>query len=161
MSLRIAKNEDIERVVEIYNSAIPWRLSTADTSPVSIESKRAWFDSHSECRPLYVYELEGNVIAWASIRDYKERPAYHATVELSIYIDHSHIGKGLGSEILPECISRCREFGVKNIIANIYTHNEASVRLCKKFGFEQWGELPEVCEMDGKMYSVSIFGLKL
>ncbi len=161
MSLRIAKEGDIERVVEIYNSAIPWRLSTADTLAVTIESKRGWFDSHSECRPLYVYESEGNVIAWASIRDYHERPAYHATVELSIYIDHSETGKGLGSEILPECIRRCRGFGVKNIVASIYTHNEASIKLFKKFGFEQWGELPEVCEMDGKLYSVSFLGLKL
>ena len=82
-------------------------------------------------------------------------------MELSIYIDHSEIGKGLGSKILPECISRCRGFGVKNFVANVYTHNEASMKLFKKFGFEQWGELPEVCEMDGKMYSVSILGLKL
>jgi L-amino acid N-acyltransferase YncA len=35
------------------------------------------------------------------------------------------------------------------------------VRLLKSFGFESWGRLPDVAEMDGKEYSLSIFGKRV
>ena len=46
-------------------------------------------------------------------------------------------------------------------IARIFSHNEASLKLFANFGFKQWGELPEVCVMDGQACNVSILGLKV
>jgi phosphinothricin acetyltransferase len=162
MNKRSATEHDIDRVVQIYNSSVQWRLSTADTSPVSVESKTDWFNSHSECRPLFVYESDdGNIIGWASIQNFNDRPAYVNTVEISIYIDHDHIGKGIGSEILADSIESLRKIRIKTVIANVCSHNSASIKLFKNFDFIQWGELPDVCEMDGKFYSVSVLGLRL
>jgi L-amino acid N-acyltransferase YncA len=31
----------------------------------------------------------------------------------------------------------------------------------RNFGFEEWGSLPDVVEMDGASYTVSILGLRL
>ena len=41
--IRNAVDGDLERIVEIYNAAIPGRLATADTAPVSVEARRGWF----------------------------------------------------------------------------------------------------------------------
>tara|TARA_B100000315_G_scaffold259824_1_gene317503 strand:- start:9400 stop:9585 length:186 start_codon:yes stop_codon:yes gene_type:complete len=51
--------------------------------------------------------------------------------------------------------------GIRIVIARIYSHNVASLKLFRNHGFELWGELPDVCEMDDRLYSVSIFGLKI
>lgn len=161
MALRISNRADLARIVEIYNSSIEWRLSTADTSPVSIQSKKGWFNSHSKKRPLFVYEEGSKMLAWASILPFNERPAYKNTVELSIYIDHDHIGKGLGAKILAQLIELLPSLNIKTVIANIYSHNEASLRLFSSYGFKEWGELLNVCEMDGKKYNVSILGLEV
>ena len=161
MNIRQAGIEDLERVVEIYNSSIEWRLSTADTSPVSVESRKDWLLSHTESRPLLLCVNSEHIYGWISIEGYKDRPAYKNTVELTIYVDHIHLGKGIGTQMLSNAVTLLPSLGVKSAIANIYSHNEASIRLFRNFGFKQWGELPEVCEMDGRNYSVSIFGLKI
>ncbi len=90
MELHNAQDKDFGRVVEMYNMSIPSRLSTADTTLATVESKREWLESHSERRPLYVVKLQNKIVGWASFQSFYGRPAYSATVELSIYIDPAH-----------------------------------------------------------------------
>jgi phosphinothricin acetyltransferase len=52
--MRKANENDLERIVAIYNSTIASRRSTADTVPVTVESRREWFLEHDEKRPLLV-----------------------------------------------------------------------------------------------------------
>ncbi len=159
--LRKAVEQDLPRIVEIYNSTVATRTSTADTSPVTVESKRAWFQEHDESRPLFVYELENKIVGWASFQQFYGRPAYHLTAELSIYLDAEFRAQGLGQTILSECIALCPSLGIINLVGFVFSHNLASLKLLNKFGFQKWGELVEVAEMDGKHYSLSILGLKL
>ncbi|HKG69108.1 MAG TPA: hypothetical protein VKA92_09585, partial [Segetibacter sp.] len=53
--------QDLPKIVEIYNSTVASRMVTADTEPVSVESKRNWFKAHSpDKRPLWVIKDESN-----------------------------------------------------------------------------------------------------
>ena len=45
--MRIAKASDLTQIVAIYNSTIASRMATADTVPVTVESKRDWFNQHT------------------------------------------------------------------------------------------------------------------
>ena len=58
-------------------------------------------------------------------------------------------------------LKRAPELGVKNIVALIFSSNAISLNLFAKFGFARWGELPEVCDMSGKLESLTILGKKL
>ncbi len=54
MTIRDATEADLPAIVEIYNAAIPSRRATADTEPVSIESRSGWFrEHHPDHRPLW------------------------------------------------------------------------------------------------------------
>ncbi len=161
MELDNVQENDFGRVVEIYNMSIPSRLSTADTTLATVESKREWLESHSERRPLYVVKLQNVIVDWASFQSFYGRPAYSATVELSIYIDPAHQNRGVGSAVLRECIEKASNLGITNILGFVFAHNISSIKLLKKHGFVQWGYLPEVAEMDGKLYSLTIQGLKV
>jgi L-amino acid N-acyltransferase YncA len=67
MHLRDATTENLPAIVEISNSTIPTRVSTADTEPVSVESRSAWFGEHEPSRrPIWVIEDEGEVVGWLS-----------------------------------------------------------------------------------------------
>ena len=48
-----AEQTDLAAIVEIYNSTISSRQSTADLLPVSVADRQAWFDSNGENRPIY------------------------------------------------------------------------------------------------------------
>lgn len=160
--MRNASIWDLERIVEIYNSTVAARSSTADTVPVSVQSKVEWFQSHTPgVRPLLVHEEEGEVAAWMSFEPFYGRPAYQKTAEISIYVGESHRGKGLGRKLVQEALDMTQSLGINALVAFIFSHNEPSLRLFRSFGFEEWGMLPDVAEMDGKKYSLSILGKHL
>ena len=53
--------DDLPAIVAIFNAAIPTGV-TAETAPISVESRRAWFEEHSPERyPLWVEERDGEV----------------------------------------------------------------------------------------------------
>jgi len=157
-----AAAQDLPKIVEIYNSTVATRVSTADTEPVSVESKRAWFEAHVPGkRPILVERVDGEVAAWVSFESFYGRPAYDHTAEISIYIAPTFRRRGLGRKLLKEALDMTPELGVKTVLGYIFSHNEGSIRLFRSFGFEEWGRLTDIATMDGKEYSVSIVGRRV
>ena len=163
LKYRNAIAEDLTKIIEIYNSTIPSRMVTADTDPVSVESRQNWFKEHSSTkRPLWVIEdINNQIIGWVSFQSFYGRPAYDATVEISIYLHERQRGKGLGKEILQYCIDNSPNFGVKTLVGFIFSHNEPSLRLFRHFGFEDWGTLPNIAVLDGQERGLKILGKRI
>jgi phosphinothricin acetyltransferase len=163
MILRDAQIADLPAIIDIYNSTIPGRMVTADTEPVTVESRLKWFGDHVPGkRPLLVaQEEQGIVLGWVSLKDFYGRPAYQCTAEVSIYLKPDVRGKGIGTFLLHTVLELVPSYGVRNLIGFIFAHNEPSLRLFRKGGFEQWGYLKEVAILDDIPRSVVIMGKKL
>lgn len=163
LKYRDATQNDLTRIVEIYNSTIPSRMVTADTEPVSVASRQKWFEEHiPNKRPLWVVEDSSNqLVGWVSFQSFYGRPAYDATVELSIYLDERQRGKGLGKEILHYCIDHASKLGIKTLLGFIFAHNEPSIKLFRHFGFEDWATLPNIATLDGQERSLKILGKRI
>ncbi len=159
---RNAVIDDLKKIVAIYNSTIPSRMVTADTEPVSVESRISWFHEHNiNTRPLWVVEDENKqIIGWVSFQYFYGRPAYAATAEISIYLDPSQRGKGLGKEILQYSIEKAKDFKIKTLLGFIFAHNEPSLKLFTQLGFEEWAMLPDIAVLDGVERSLIILGRK-
>ncbi len=162
LTFRHATQQDLPTIVAIYNSVIPGRMVTADTEPVSVESKLTWFNNHNpQKRPLYIVTDNNNVIGWVSLESFYGRPAYNQTAEVSIYLDEAARGKGYGKEILKTIIDQAPAFGIKSLLGYIFAHNEPSLKLFKSFGFEQWALFPNVAVLDGIERSLIIVGKRV
>ena len=162
ISHRIARFEDLPAIVEIYNSTIPSREVTADTEPISVESRHAWFAEHTpERRPLWIAEEDGRILGWLSYSNFYGRPAYAGTAELSIYIHESARRKGLGHYFLEHAIAHAPKLGVHTLLGFIFGHNEPSLRLFDKFGFERWAFMPRVATLDGIERDLVILGKRV
>src|SRR6266702_1890366 len=162
LQYRDATLDDLPAIVAIYNSTVPSRQVTADLEPVSIDSRRAWFEAHGpEKRPLWVVEDQGKVIAWLSFSDFYGRPAYQRTSEVSIYLDEAARGKGLGKQLLAASLAAAPALGIDTVLGFIFGHNEASLRLFRGFGFDTWGSLPRVAVLDGVERDLVILGRRL
>ncbi len=160
--LRNATRDDLPRIVEIYNSTISSRMVTADTKPVTVASKEAWFHEHNPInRPLWVVKKQDEICGWLSFQDFKKRPAYHQTIELSIYLDEQFRGQGLGRYLLAKAIHAAPALGVETIIGLIFGHNLPSLKLFASFGFEKWAHLPEVAELDGVKRDLIMVGRRV
>jgi phosphinothricin acetyltransferase len=159
---RNASKADLDKIVDIYNSTIPTRMVTADTRPVSIESRIEWFEEHSPGkRPLWAVELDSEIIGWVSFQSFYGRPAYDATAEISIYLKEDMRGKGIGKQILQYCIDRSPEFGIRTLLGFIFAHNEPSLKLFHSFGFEDWATLPNIAVLDGIERTLKILGRRV
>ena len=162
MNFRNATIDDLPAIVEIYNSTIPGRMVTADTTPVTVPDKLQWFHEHDHVsRPLWIVENADVPIGWVSFQDFYGRPAYKGTAEISIYLDVTYRGKGFGKKILKYAIAHSEKLGIYTLLGFIFSHNLPSIRLFLMHGFEEWGELKDVAMMDEKKYSLKIFGRKI
>lgn len=160
---RNATLNDLPKIVEIYNSIIASRMVTADTEPVSIEDRLQWFEQHScDFRPLWMVENEVNlVVGWVSFQSFYGRPAYNGTAEISIYLDENFRGNGFGKQILNYSLQQASTFGIKDVLAFIFAHNQPSLKLFEKFGFEVWGNFPNIAVLDNIERTLIILGKRI
>jgi L-amino acid N-acyltransferase YncA len=158
-----AQLNDLEKIVEIYNTTIAGRMVTADVEPIKTSDRLRWFHEHSpDKRPLWMVENEANeVIGWVSFQSFYGRPAYNATAEISIYLDPEKRGKGYGKRILQYAMDNAHKFGIKTILGFIFAHNAPSIELFQKLGFEEWANLKNIAVLDDIERSLIIMGKRI
>jgi L-amino acid N-acyltransferase YncA len=163
LTYRHAQLADLGQIVEIYNSTIASRMVTADTEALTVESKQNWYHQHNTTnRPLWVIENTiKQIIGWVSFQSFYGRPAYEATIEISIYLDQNHRGKGIGKQVLQYCIAQAPALGVKTILGYIFSHNLPSFGLFRYCGFDIWATLPNIALLDGQERSLNILGKRI
>jgi phosphinothricin acetyltransferase len=153
----------LPEIVAIYNASIPGRIATADTEPVTVSARRAWFAEFDPSRrPLWVHTgSAGAVDGWLSLRSFYGRPAYRATVETGVYVAPSAQRNGVGRALLAHALFAAPALGVRTLLAFAFAHNAPSVTLFERAGFSQWGLLPRVAELDGVERDLAILGKRL
>jgi len=163
IKIRLAVQNDIERIVEIYNQAIPTQRSTGFISLLTIEDIQEWFDKHKpDFYPIFVAEIENRVVAWNSISAYREkRLAFRYCAETSYYVDNAYHKQGIASILLEHVIKACRPLQIKTLIAYILEQNSPSIALMNKYGFERWGFLPNIADFEGKEFAHTIYGKRI
>jgi len=159
--IRDARETDLPAIVHIYNQAIPGREATADTEPVTVESRRAWLVDRDARHPVWVFEQDGAVAGWLSLGKFYGRPAYGGTVEVGLYIASEAQGRGIAKALLEAAIERAPALGIHTLLGFVFAHNPRSVALCQRFGFERWGHLPRVAVLDGVDRDLLILGKRL
>lgn len=153
---------DLERIVEIYNASIPSGMATADTEPVSVESRFNWFEAFNQTsRPILLLKADGVVVGWCGFRDFYGRPAYQNTTEVAVYIDPMHARKGFASMLLDVGLKNVHYHGVENILAFVFSHNVPSLNLFEKHGFVRKGELDAVADLNGIKRSLTLLQRRL
>ena len=167
-----AKKEDLPAILTIYNQSIAAKQATANLTPVTCAERQDWFDEHlnSATRPIYIVravvedaevsveETVSPIVAWGSFSDLYTRPAYHISTEISIYLHQEYHGQKLGSLLTRWMLTQAPSLGIHNVVALIFAHNQPSLGLFRKLGFEQWGYMPKVCDMEGFIADVVMLG---
>lgn len=162
VTLRCAVESDLTTIVEIYNSTIASRNITADTEPIAVESRQEWFEAHSPgSHPIWVAERQQQVVGWLSLQPFHDRPAYRATAEVSIYVSPLCRRQGIGQRLLGEAIAQSKGLNISTLVGLVFAQNKPSLCLLQRFGFQQWGFLPEVARFDIGTCDLVIMGRKV
>ncbi|XAY07075.1 Putative phosphinothricin acetyltransferase YwnH [Paraconexibacter sp. AEG42_29] len=149
--IRLARRADLPAIVDLFNATIPGRTATAQLEPFTVEERVPWFEASTPHeRPLWVAEdPAGEVVAWVGLSDFYIRAAYKPTAQVSIYLRDDQRGAGLGGRLLDHVIAEAPKAGVHALIGLVFAHNAPSLRLFESRGFERWGHMPRVANMDG------------
>jgi len=144
MERRLAQLSDAEAIRQIYNAAVSTPF-TFDLRPRSLDDQENWLRARSGAYAAVVAVDEAaEVVGFASLSPFRDRPAYSTTVEDSVYVREDQRGRGVGRFLLTELVDVAKNHGFHSIIARIVRGNDASVALHEAAGFELVGIEREV-----------------
>ena len=159
VKIRDAVQSDLPAIIKIYNAAIATRIATAQLEPVTLDDRRNWLKEHSPDRqPFWVLEIDRQIAGWLTLKPFLPRCAYRGTAEVSVYVDERFRRRGVGRTLLGEAIDRASALKIKAMVGLIFAHNEPSLRLFEQLGFERWGLLPRVAQLDEVERDLTIMG---
>lgn len=156
--IRKAVKSDIQALMDIYNDAILYTTATFDTEVKDMENRIAWFDEHTGKHIIYVYEMEGGVAGYASLSRYRDRKAFDAVVEISIYIHEDYRGQGIGRSLMQEILAyaeSCEE--IETVVSLINSENAVSIHLHENFGFTYCGQIRNAGVKFGKKLNLNAY----
>ena len=159
MKIRDAVESDLPAIIKIYNAAVATRVATAQLEQVRLDERRNWLKEHSPNRhPFWVLEIDHKIAGWLTLKPFLPRCAYRGTAEVSVYVDERLRRRGVGRTLLGEAIARAPSLQLKAMVGLIFAHNEPSLRLFEQLGFERWGLLPRIAQLDAVERDLTIMG---
>lgn len=152
--IREAEVKDIPRIRDIYNQGIADRIATLEEQTKSMEEMKKWFHQRSARYTVLVAELGGIVQGWASLNPYSHRRAHAGVAEISIYVERSWRGKGVGSRLLRALEKKARENGFYKMVLFTFPFNRLAQGLYRKMGFREVGVFENHGKLDGRFVDV-------
>lgn len=153
--IRPATESDLEGLNDLYNYYVRETHITFDIEPMTMVERREWFRHYGETgRHRLWVAVNGDVIGYASTSPYRPKQAYETSVETSIYLVSSAVGKGLGRRLYAELFKSIEAEDVHRAYAGIALPNAASIALHERFGFRRAGVYSEQGRKFGRFWDV-------
>lgn len=161
MIIRYANENDVQSLMDIYNYEVINGVATLDLQAKDYEDRLSFYKAHQDIHhPLIVGEIDGKVVGYACLSSYREKEAFKATVELSVYIHQEHRGKHVASKLMEYILEIAKkDETIHNVVSVITAGNVASTRLHEKFNFTYCGTIKEVGIKFGKYQDIENYSL--
>lgn len=142
--VRRATESDLQAIADITNHYIRTSPCTMKEWEERVDDLRERYRAAGGRYPLFVAEVDGEVLGWGDLTAHSERSAYRYTVHDAVYVRDDKREQGIGTALLTVLISTARELGYHSMIAVITASQTPSVELHHKFGFKDAGRLQQV-----------------
>jgi phosphinothricin acetyltransferase len=156
IKVRPASLQDLNSILHIYNQGIEDRIATLESSPKDMNDMSAWFQEHQGRYQVLVAGDGSKVLGWASLNRYSHRCAYNGVADLSIYIERSSRGHGIGSLLLEALEAKAKEEEFYKIVLFTFPFNPLAQGLYRKSGYREVGVFEKQGLLDGKLTDVMI-----
>lgn len=135
MRLELAVESDMDRILAISNWAAAHTTANFSYEPELLADWLAEWRQHAEMHPWLVARTDGGIVGFAKSAPYKSRAAYAWSASVSVYLDPSAHGRGLGTLLYTRLFEILTLQGYATLIAGITSGHTASERLHAKMGF--------------------------
>lgn len=151
VKLRMACEEDLPSILDIYNHAIIHTTSVYQYQPQTLAMRKTWFvEKQSGNLPVIVACIDNQVVGFASYGAFRAWPAYKYSAEHMVYVHPDFRRKGIARKLLEEIVTLAEKNNLHTLIAGIDSSNEISIRLHESLGFREVARFHEVGYKFGK-----------
>lgn len=154
--LRFASESDAETLLGIYAQYIETTITFEYELP-TVETFRERILSIRQDYPYLVWEENGTILGYAYAHRFAERAAYQWSAELSVYLDRSARGRGLGAVLYTALMKLTALQGVHTVYALVTSHNERSDRFHADMGFHIAGTVENAGFKNGRWLGVTYY----
>lgn len=154
--LRFATPDDAAALLAIYAPYIETSVTFEYVVP-SLEEFRGRIETISGDYPYLVWEEDGVILGYAYAHRHMERAAYQWNAELSVYLDESACGRGLGTRLYAALMELLRLQGIRNVFGCVTLPNERSEALHRAMGFALAGTYSMAGYKNGRWHDVGWF----
>jgi RimJ/RimL family protein N-acetyltransferase len=157
--VRAATVEDVEEMVELYLRVGQEGLFVAAEPPIDSHERRLWLEHRLEApwTLVLVAITAGEVIGYLTAVGSERDPA-----EIGLGVARAWRGRGVGTRLVATAIEWGRGRGVHKLAAEVFPHNEPTLHLFNKLGFEREGlRRSHYRRRDGALWDVVVLGLPL
>ena len=145
MLIRPAEADDTVEIAYIYNYYIATSHATFEVDPVDAAEMELRLDAaQQKGYPFLVADDDDEIVGYAYAHEYRARPAYRQSIEVSVYVRPRHDGKNIGSALYEKLLAEIKAAHFHAVIAGISLPNDASIALHEKFGFRKVAHFREV-----------------
>lgn len=156
MTLRFAIEADAAALLAIYAQYIDTSVTFEYTLPTEAEFAARIRDTLTTY-PYLVCESDGCIVGYAYAHRYRERAAYSWCTELSIYVDRTYHGQGVGRAMYVALERMLLMQGVHSTYAIVTQPNEKSNAFHTAMGFTAVGRQTKVGYKAGAWHDICIF----
>jgi L-amino acid N-acyltransferase YncA len=136
---------DWPHVASIYAAGIATRNATFETEVPSFEE---WDAAHLP-EHRFVATDGDRVVGWVALTGHSDRCCYSGVADLSVYVDPSAQGRGVGRALLEHLVDDTEGSGIWTLQAGVFPENAASLALHRRCGFRVVGTRERIGRLDG------------
>lgn len=159
-TLRFAVPEDAPALLAIYRQSIDTPITFEGRTPTA-EEFAARMAGIGQRYPYLVAEEDGRPVGYAYSHAYRQREAYQWSAELSVYVEKSCQGRGIGRQLYGALIRLARLQKLENLYAWVTVPNRQSEGLHRVMGFKEVGVDRRAGFKAGRWQAVAIYVLRL
>ncbi|HXI13794.1 MAG TPA: arsinothricin resistance N-acetyltransferase ArsN1 family B [Thermoanaerobaculia bacterium] len=145
IEIRPAEIADAGSLARIYNFYIKETIVTFEEEALdAADMVERLLDVQRESFPWLVAVRGGEVVGYAYATKWKPRYGYRFSAEVTVYLDRTCGGRGIGSKLYDQLLPMLKALGLHMAFGGIALPNDASVAFHEKFGFVKVAQFHEV-----------------
>ena len=157
VTVREATADDAAACARIYAHWVEHSSATFEEVPPEPDELARRIAKAQERHTWLVAERDGEVVGYAYGGPFKERVAYRYSCEVSVYLDVTARGGGLGRTLYAVLLARLTDLGFRMACGGVTLPNDASVALHTATGFEPVGTYRRIGWKHGAWRDVAWF----
>ena len=153
IEIRPAGERDRRPLAHLFAAVAEERDGIAAEPPVDVEKRAASWDLDRTLVALAAGEIVGLIFVVESGVGFGE---------IGMMVARDRRGRGVGSALVAAAIEWGRQNGLHKLTLSVFPHNEAAIRLYRKFGFAAEGRLEkQIRRANGELWDLIEMGLQL